>query len=132
MFVKEGASLQVFLQGHPEYDADSSRGNTAAISCVSCAARRTSRHRCRNTTSPRRSPAALAGFVEGAIAAPAAGLAQFPPEALAMTAAPWRADSVRLFRNWLATIARPQGRAERALLGGAVGRLMRPGEGQAK
>jgi homoserine O-succinyltransferase len=106
MFVKEGASLQVFLQGHPEYDADT-------------LAREYRRDLLRflrgEANEPPQMPqhyfaapvaARLAALVESAIAAPAAQLAQFPPEALAMTAAPWRADSVRLFRNWLATIAR--------------------------
>jgi hypothetical protein len=32
--------------------------------------------------------------------------ANFPAEALAMTSASWRGTSVRLFRNWLAAVAR--------------------------
>jgi homoserine O-succinyltransferase len=106
MFVKEGQSLQVFLQGHPEYEADT----------LAREYRRDLLRFLRGGASepppvpegyfPAEIANNLAAFVARAVTTPEGDLAQFPTEALAMTQAPWREHSVRLYRNWLSTIAR--------------------------
>jgi homoserine O-succinyltransferase len=101
MFVKEGLSLKVFLQGHPEYDADT----------LAREYRRDLLRFLRGVASgppqipdgyfPQPLAEHLAAFAERATAS-----SNFPTEALAMTSASWRGTSVRLFRNWLAAVAR--------------------------
>jgi len=106
IFIKEGASLQVFLQGHPEYEAET-------------LAREYRRDLLRflrgGVSEPPRIPFSyyppplaerIAAFVDRATASRIGDLSGFPPEALAVTGAPWRANSVRLFRNWLGVVAR--------------------------
>ena len=104
--MKEGLSLQVFLQGHPEYDGDT----------LAREYRRDLLRFLRGTANappeipfgyfPPPITERLAAFAERAAPSANDPAPNFPPEALAMTSAPWRAASVRLFRNWLATIAR--------------------------
>jgi hypothetical protein len=48
----------------------------------------------------------LAAFAERAASMADDPGANFPPQALAMASASWRGTSVRLFRNWLAAVAR--------------------------
>ncbi len=107
LFVRKARSLLVFLQGHPEYEADT-------------LAREHRRDLMRflqgEATAPPRSPAhyyppaaaaAVADFSRRAAAAPAsASAADFPAAALALDEAPWREAGVRLVRNWLALTAR--------------------------
>ena len=101
MFVKEGLSLQVFLQGHPEYDADT----------LAREYRRDLLRFLRGAASAPPQiphdyfPPPLAELLAASAARADPG-ANFPPQALAMTSASWRGTSVRLFRNWLAAVAR--------------------------
>ncbi len=107
LFIKEAASLLVFLQGHPEYDADTlareyRRDMTRFLRGEGSTAPRPPVHYFPPTIG-----AALADFAQRAALAPSANLAAaFPTAALSLDAAPWRAAGVRLFRNWLALIAR--------------------------
>ena len=101
IFVKQGLGLQVFLQGHPEYDADTLareyrrdllrflRGAAGAPPQIP------------HGYFPPPLAEHLAAFAERATAS-----SNFPPQALAMTSARWRGASVLLFRNWLEFIAR--------------------------
>jgi homoserine O-succinyltransferase len=106
LFVKDGDSLLVFLQGHPEYDADTLareyrrdvlrflRGEAAALPRVP------------DHYFPAPIEAMLQDFTAQAASTPGPSLAEsFPSAALAVGDAPWRATAVRLFGNWLATIA---------------------------
>ena len=103
LFVKEARSLMVFLQGHPEYDADTlareyRRDMLRFLRGETSAAPRFPAH-----YFPPQIAAAAADFAERAASAPSADLAAaFPSEALALNRAPWRAAGVRLFGNWLA------------------------------
>ncbi len=107
MFIKDARSLTVFLQGHPEYDADSlareyRRDMLRFLRGETRAAPRAPLH-----YFPPPVAAAVANFAKRAAAAPSPDLvAAFPGEALALEEAPWRAAGVLLFRNWLAFIAR--------------------------
>jgi homoserine O-succinyltransferase len=105
MFVKEGASLQVFLQGHPEYDAD-----TLAKEYRRDALRFLRGERPEAPPLPHHYfPETLAARLREFVARASPGedpAALYPREALAITAAPWRASSALLFRNWLAAVAR--------------------------
>jgi homoserine O-succinyltransferase len=107
LFVKEAGSLSVFLQGHPEYDADTlareyRRDMLRFLRGEARTAPRLPAH-----YFPPSVAAALADFAARAAASPSADLAAaFPGAALALDRAPWRAAGVRLVRNWLALIAR--------------------------
>jgi len=103
MFAKDSRSLLVFLQGHPEYDADT-------------LAREYRRDALRFLRGERPAPpmppahyftpelaARLRAYVDQA---PMDSSSVFPSEALRVTAAPWRATSIKMFRNWLALVAR--------------------------
>jgi homoserine O-succinyltransferase len=106
LFIKDDRSLLLFLQGHPEYDADTLareyrrdmmrflRGEVAVLP------------RAPDHYFPAPVAAALRDFAARAAAAPDAASAEaFPAAALAIDAAPWRAAAAQLFGNWLATIA---------------------------
>jgi homoserine O-succinyltransferase len=107
VFMKEGPSLSVFFQGHPEYEADT-------------LAREYRRDFLRflrgETPQPPQPPrnyfppdltARLMTLAERAATASTSELAAlFPPEALDLKTAPWRSTSLVLFRNWLAIVAR--------------------------
>ena len=107
LFVKEARSLMVFLQGHPEYDADTlareyRRDMLRFLRGEAPAAPRVPAH-----YFPPPIAAAAADFAARAASAPSAELAAaFPGEALALHRAPWRAAGVRIFGAWLALIAR--------------------------
>jgi homoserine O-succinyltransferase len=107
LFVRKARSLLVFLQGHPEYEADT----------LACEHRRDlTRFLKGEATAPPRAPvhyyppavaAAVADFSRRAQVAPDAALAaDFPAAALALDEAPWRDAGVRLVRNWLTLTAR--------------------------
>ena len=106
VFVKDEASLLVFIQGHPEYEADS-------------LAREFRRDLGRYLAGQREAPPSPpANYFTPNVLAEAEALVQrarrerrpefaglFPPAALKTSgAAPWRAVSSRLFRNWLAIV----------------------------
>jgi homoserine O-succinyltransferase len=107
LFIKQARSLIVFLQGHPEYDADTlareyRRDMLRFLRGDSRAAPPLPAH-----YFPPAIAAALTDFAARTAAAPCANLAAaFPNEALELDEAPWRATGVRLFGNWLALIAR--------------------------
>ena len=107
LFVKDQASLLVFLQGHPEYDADS-------------LAREFRRDLLRYLAGERQAPpdpparyfsadalAEVEAFIERARNERQPELAGcFPPAALNKAGnALWHRDSQRLYRNWVAIIA---------------------------
>jgi homoserine O-succinyltransferase len=107
LFVRKARSLLVFLQGHPEYEADTlarehRRDLTRFLSGEAAAPPRPPAH-----YYPPGVAAAVADFSRRAEATPAAASARdFPAEALALDEAPWREAGVRLVRNWLAVTAR--------------------------
>jgi homoserine O-succinyltransferase/O-acetyltransferase len=121
LFVREAGSLLVFLQGHPEYDADTlareyRRDMLRFLRDETPAAPRAPEH----YFSPEIAKL-VADFAERAASAPASHLlAAFPIEALRAAQAPWRPASVRLFGNWLALVA--QRKAARSALSFAVAR----------
>ncbi len=107
VFVKDEASLLVFVQGHPEYDADS-------------LAREFRRDLSRYLVGEREAPpvppthyfapdvlADVEALVERARREQRPELAGcFPSAALnSASDAAWRADSQRLYRNWLVIVA---------------------------
>jgi homoserine O-succinyltransferase/O-acetyltransferase len=107
LFVKEAGSLLIFLQGHPEYDADT-------------LAREFRRDLTRFLNGERPAPpdlpenyfaAPLRGELEALVALARRGpspelVARFPVAALTEASdAHWRGHSVRLYRNWLALVA---------------------------
>lgn len=121
IFVKETNSLLVFLQGHPEYDADTLareyrrdmlrfvRGEAAVMPCAP------------EHYFPAPVAAALKDFAAQAALRPgSAHASDFPAAALKVNAEPWRAAAERLFGNWLAAIARRK--AARNLTSFAVAR----------
>ena len=104
LFIGGSRSLLVFLQGHPEYDADT----------LAREHRRDTLRFLRGEAPAPRLPvgyfppavaAAVADFVARAEAR-AAVPADYPAAALALKSAPWRDAGVRLARNWLALVAR--------------------------
>jgi homoserine O-succinyltransferase len=106
LFVRKARSLLVFLQGHPEYEADTlAREHRRDLT----------RFLRGETTAPPRPPAhyyppavaaAVADFTRRVEAGPTATAMDFPAAALALDEAPWRDAGVRLVRNWLALTAR--------------------------
>jgi homoserine O-succinyltransferase len=106
LFVRKARSLLVFLQGHPEYEADTlareHRRDLLRFLQGEAPAPRPPAH-----YYPPAAAAAVADFSRCAEAAPAsASAADFPAAALALDEAPWREAGVRLVRNWLALTAR--------------------------
>jgi len=103
MFVLEEENLSVFLQGHPEYDAD-----TLAREYRRDVQRFMSSELSAPPLPPRDYfPPAVAARVAAWVERSSNGVpSEFPPEALLQGEAAWRAASVRLFRNWLAAVAR--------------------------
>jgi len=106
LFIKEGDSLLVFLQGHPEYDADTlareyRRDMLRFLRGETLAGPRLPEH---YFSAP--AAAALRDFAAKAAAARDPATAEgFPSEALTFGRAPWRQGAVRLFGNWLSTVA---------------------------
>ncbi len=107
LFIKQANSLLVFLQGHPEYDADTLAREYRRDMLRFLRGEAPTMPRPPEHYFPAPIAAALADFTTKAASTPSRGLAEaFPAAALAIDAAPWRAGAVRLFGNWLATIAR--------------------------
>jgi homoserine O-succinyltransferase len=106
MFVREGLSLQVFLQGHPEYDADTLAREYRRDLLRFLRGAASAPPQIPNDYFPPPLAELLAAFAERAAPMADDPGANFPHQALAMTSASWRATSVRLFRNWLAAVAR--------------------------
>ena len=107
LFVRKARSLLVFLQGHPEYEADTLarehrrdllrflRGEAAAAPNPPA------------NYYPPEAAAAVAEFARRAMAAPEAALAAgFPVSALPLDDQPWRHAGVQLVHNWLGLVAR--------------------------
>ena len=120
MFIKETGSLQVFLQGHPEYDADT-------------LAREYRRDASRFLAGERPDPPALPAnyyapelasrllaWLEQATQSPSGGAAaSFPEEAIVFRNAPWRTTSRKLYRNWLRSVASRKGAVDQLSLAAA-------------
>ena len=107
MFVKDDKSLLLFLQGHPEYDADTLAREYRRDMTRFLRGEVASMPRPPDHYFPAPVAAALSDFAARAAAAPSAAITEaFPAAALAIDAAPWRAGATRLFGNWLAAIAR--------------------------
>jgi len=107
LFVRKARSLLVFLQGHPEYEADTLarehrrdllrflRGETATAPNPPA------------DYYPPEAAAAVANFARRAMAAPEAAIAAgFPVAALSLDDEPWRQAGVQLVHNWLGLVAR--------------------------
>jgi len=107
LFVRKARSLLVFLQGHPEYEADTLarehrrdftrflRGETASAPNPPA------------NYYPPEAAAAVANFTRHAMAAPEAALAAgFPVSALSLDDESWRQAGVQLVQNWLGLVAR--------------------------
>jgi homoserine O-succinyltransferase len=107
LFVRKARSLLVFLQGHPEYEADTLarehrrdlmrflRGETASAPNPP------------TNYYPREVAAVVANFARRAMAAPKAAVAAgFPVSALSLDDEPWRQAGVQLVHNWLGLVAR--------------------------
>lgn len=115
-FVRRGRGLSLFLQGHPEYDAD-----TLAREYLRDVGRFLKGQR---PTHPRPPTGYFDAATEAALGALAAGSqtapspARLPLYAAALErAAPrqtWRASAVRLYANWLAEVAAPVAALTRA------------------
>jgi homoserine O-succinyltransferase len=107
IFVMEASNLTVFLQGHPEYDADTlareyRRDMLRFLNGEASAPPAPPAH-----YFPPPIAAAVAEFAMRAVSGAGPELAAaFPRAAMAIDATPWRAAGVRLAHNWLATIAR--------------------------
>jgi homoserine O-succinyltransferase len=104
MFVRNSRSLHVFLQGHPEYDADT-------------LAREHRRDTLRFLRGEAPAPLPPTDYFSPAVAAtiadfvaraqtPGSERGPYPAAALAIDQAPWREAGVRLARNWLDAVAR--------------------------
>jgi homoserine O-succinyltransferase/O-acetyltransferase len=106
IFVRDGLSLQVFLQGHPEYDADTLAREYRRDLLRFLRGAASAPPQIPNDYFPPPLVELLAAFAERAASMADDPGANFPAEALAMTSASWRGTSVRLFRNWLAAVAR--------------------------
>jgi homoserine O-succinyltransferase len=107
LFVRKARSLLVFLQGHPEYEADTLarehrrdllrflRGDAASAPNPPV------------NYYPPEAAAAVDNFARRAMAAPEAALAAgFPVAALSLDDEPWREAGVQLVHNWLGLVAR--------------------------
>jgi homoserine O-succinyltransferase len=107
LFVRKARSLLVFLQGHPEYEADTLarehrrdllrflRGEAALAPNPPA------------NYYPAEAAAAVANFARRAMAAPeAAAAAGFPVSTLSLDDEPWHHAGVRLVHNWLGLVAR--------------------------
>jgi homoserine O-succinyltransferase len=107
VFVKEAESLLVFLQGHPEYDADTlaREYRRDMLRFARGEAKTAPRPPDHYFSAP--VAAALARFAARVAVEPGwASQETFPAAALAIDAAPWRGAAVKLFDNWLTIVAR--------------------------
>lgn len=107
LFIREGQNLLVFLQGHPEYDADSLareyRRDVGRYLAGTCADYPAMLENCFSSEGVAR----LEGFATAALARRSPSLsASFPPLAeILPPGAAWQADAALLFRNWLRYVA---------------------------
>jgi homoserine O-succinyltransferase len=117
IFVKEAGSLQVFLQGHPEYDGDTlAREYRRDVGRFLTGQRADIPALPTNYYSPELASRLLAWLSEAMQAPSADAAASFPVEAIACRDAPWRATSRKLYRNWLRTVANRKGAIEQISL----------------
>lgn len=107
LFVRKARSLLVYLQGHPEYEADTlAREHRRDLLRFLRGEAANAPNPPTNYYSPEAATAAD-NFARHAMAAPEAALAAgFPVSALTLNEEPWRPFGVRLVRNWLDLVAR--------------------------
>ena len=107
LFIRKTRSLLVYLQGHPEYEADSlAREHRRDLTRFLRGEQATPPNPPFNYYPPE-TAALIANFARRAMAAPEAALAAgFPVAALALRDEPWRLAALQLVNNWLGMVAR--------------------------
>jgi homoserine O-succinyltransferase len=107
LFVRKARSLLVFLQGHPEYEADTlAREHRRDLMRFLRGEATTAPNPPANYYPPE-AAAAIDGFARRAMATPEATIeARFPVAALSLQDEPWRQAGVQLVHNWLGLVAR--------------------------
>jgi homoserine O-succinyltransferase len=107
LFVRKARSLLVFLQGHPEYEADTLAREHRRDLMRFLQGEATAPPRPPANYYPPDAAAAVASFARRAMAAPEAAVAAgFPVSALSLKDEPWRQAGVQLVHNWLGLVAR--------------------------
>ena len=107
LFVRKARSLLVFLQGHPEYEADTLAREHRRDLLRFLRGEATAAPNPPANYYPPEAAAAVANFARRAMAAPEAAVAAgFPVSALSLDDEPWRQASVQLVHNWLGLVAR--------------------------
>ena len=107
LFVRKARSLLVFLQGHPEYEADTLAREHRRDLLRFLRGEAASPPNPPANYYPPEAAAMVANFARHAMAAPEAALATgFPVTNLSLTDEPWRQSGVQLVHNWLGMVAR--------------------------
>ena len=106
LFVRKARSLLVFLQGHPEYEADTLAREHRRDLLRFLRGEAASAPNAPANYYPPAIAAAVANFHRRAMAAPDAAAAGFPVAALSLGQEPWRQAGVQLVHNWLGLVAR--------------------------
>jgi len=107
LFIRKTRSLLVYLQGHPEYEADSLAREHRRDLMRFLRGEQTTPPNPPFNYYPPEAAAMVANFALRAMAAPESALAAgFPVSALALSAEPWRFAALRLVNNWLGMVAR--------------------------
>jgi homoserine O-succinyltransferase len=107
LFVRKARSLLVFLQGHPEYEADTLAREHRRDLLRFLRGEATAAPNPPANYYPPDAAEAVASFARRAMAAPEAALAAgFPVLALSADHEPWRPAGVQLVHNWLGLVAR--------------------------
>jgi len=107
LFVRKARSLLVFLQGHPEYEADTLAREHRRDLLRFLRGEAVSAPNPPANYYPPQAAAAVDNFARRAMAAPEAALAAgFPVSALSLGDEPWRQAGVQLVHNWLGLVAR--------------------------
>ncbi len=107
LFVRKARSLLVFLQGHPEYEADTLAREHRRDLLRFLRGEAASAPNPPANYYPPEVAAAVTNFARHAMAAPEAAMAAgFPVAALSLDDEPWRQAGVQLVHNWLGLVAR--------------------------
>ena len=107
LFVRKARSLLVFLQGHPEYEADTLAREHRRDLLRFLRGEMASAPNPPANYYPPAAAAAVANFARRAMAAPDAAVATgFPVSALSLIDEPWRQAGVQFVHNWLGLVAR--------------------------
>ena len=107
LFVRKARSLLVFLQGHPEYEADTLAREHRRDLLRFLRGEAASAPNPPANYYPPEAAAAVANFARCAMAAPEAAIATgFPVSALSLDDQPWRQAGVQFVHNWLGLVAR--------------------------